>query len=298
MQFPSGPLPSMPGDIPDGDSTIDLPTTGATRYMLMRAPTGRSPSSLCVMIHGISYPMDVYRGLATRLVADGYDALFYDVTGRGWSASSGAPLTIDHYVAQLTELLAALGLDSTPQVVFGWSMGSLIASRYARSYPSRVRKLVLIGPVGARTPVKPLTASLLHIPFGIGNALGALAVPGTLRKLYRAELGGVAGMESMLDFLCDHAARNKALVRTLISTLRSCPEIDDDREGWRRVGASGIPVLVVWGDKDGTVSRQAITDLLELLGPSGARLAEFGGLGHSCFVTHPDAVAKEVLAFL
>jgi pimeloyl-ACP methyl ester carboxylesterase len=214
--------------------------------------------------------------------------------------------------------------------VVGWSIGGVIASAYAQRHPARVGKLVLLAPVGAVPCAKPWTAALLHLPLGVGNALAKLVLPSTVKKLYRNELGSRAGdakVDAMHAFLAHHATANANLVRTMISTLRSCPEIDDNvatsdggpsaprrlgscwmaRTPWTdgrwalplcrytEIGAHARPVLVVWGTADHTVPDRP-DELLRMM--PNARLHELEGEAHSFLVTAPEAVNAAVCRFL
>lgn len=206
-------------------------------------------------------------------------------------------MTIAHCVQQLVELLAALKLDGASHDVVGWSIGGVIASKYAHLHPERVTRLVLLAPVGAVPAVKPWTAHLLHVPLGVGNALGALVMGSSLRKLYTRELGcsSKGAVKEMLHFLCEHATNNRNLVRTIISTIRSCPEVDDNRETYIAIGESQRPVLILWGDADHTVPDRP-DELLSML--PRAKLHELRGQAHSFMVTAPDECNGAIVSFL
>ena len=294
-RYPNGPVAALPGEVPAVDSVVTLDASGGpTRY---RHWSGRG-GPLVVLIPGISYPMECYTPLFEVLKAAGHSVLMYDVTGRGYSHSSGEPMTASLLVRQLNELLAALNLGNDEMHLIGWSMGTVVATHFCDRFPERVARLVLLGPVGAVTANKPATAKLIHAPLGIGNALATLVMPGALQKLYRAELDA----HPIVDFLCDHASRNTGLVRAMVSTLRNCPELDDNRACLARLGDQArVPILVMWATKDGTVSRHGIDEMMRLLGGdanSNARLVVISGERHGFFMTRPDEVHPHVLGFL
>lgn len=292
MQPPSGPMPALPGDMPgDGDESVALKSSGHTRYRLKDGP-----GPLVVLVHGISYPMEVYDVLFRQLAGAGRSVLMYDLSGRGYSHTNGEPLTIECYVRQLQELLDALGLSERELEIVGWSMGSVIATHYACARPSSVTKLVLLAPVGGAPAAKPRTAGLLHAPFGVGNALGELFVRPSLNKLYQEELGQMSDGGKLLRFLCDHATRNSALPRSMVSTLRSCPELDNNHVALAQVGAHDRPVLVLWGTADATTTRSSLDALLALL--PRAKLVCLDDLRHSFIVTSPDQANPPILSFL
>ena len=143
---------------------------------------------------------------------------------------------------------------------------------------------------------KPLAASLIHLPFGIGNAIGSLAVSSNLRKLYGQELRGMDDGGRMKAFLCDHATRNVVMDRTLISTLRNCPELDDNRATLEECGRSPRPVLVVWGSADETVTRSNVDKILRLF--PRATLEVIEGQRHSPILTAEAETNRVIRCFL
>ena len=290
----SGPQPALPDPLPNNqDQTVDLEASGGpTRY---RHQHILGCSRLVVLVPGISYPMEVYEPLFDTLKAAGRSVLMYDVTGRGYSWSSGKPMTADLLVDQLTQLLDKLGFKDNSLDLVGWSMGTIAVTQFATRYPARVNKLVLLAPVGAVPSKKPATAALLHVPFGIGNMLAALVMQSTLKKLYKEELGA----HPIVEFLCDHVARNKAIVRTITSTLRHLKEINDNREVLEAVGKGphSSKVFVLWGTRDGTILREGIDQTMQLLGTK-AKLEVMEGEKHACFLAKPKAANAKILAFL
>eukprot|EP00908_Phaeocystis_cordata_P009471 Transcript_20252.p1 GENE.Transcript_20252~~Transcript_20252.p1 ORF type:complete len:242 (+),score=57.01 Transcript_20252:1261-1986(+) len=240
--------------------------------------------------------MEVYSMLFDSLTSRGHAVLSYDITGRGYSHSSGAPMTLNHLVQQLEELLSVLQLDDRQLDLVGWSMGGVIASSYAVRHPSRIARLALIAPPGATPPMKPLSAKLLLLPL-VGNALAGVFVPSALRSLYARELEHHTDGGRMLAFLCDHATRNRALPRAIISALRDLPELDDHTAVYTALDPSSLPILVVWGTQDDTVDRRAVEALMAQLG-AHARLHVVEGERHSLLLTASAKVNPELARFV
>ena len=193
-----GAMPSMPGDVPERDRLVTLPSNGPTRYRLRLveedvdfddaatpAPGTPAPERrrLVVLVPGISYPMDCFDELFEQISLANRSVLVYDVTGRGFSHSSGEPMTARLFSRQLAELLDALNLSDFALNIVGWSMGTVIATTFAREHPHTVASMVLLAPPGGAAARKPLTASLLKLPFGVGAALGMRSVRRTLKKM-------------------------------------------------------------------------------------------------------------------
>lgn len=94
-----------------------------------------------VLICGISAELQVWRTQADEL-AKHFRVVRYDNRGAGRSGAPDSPYSISQMTADLAALLDALEIDAAH--ILGWSMGGFIAQTFARSYPKRVRKLVLV----------------------------------------------------------------------------------------------------------------------------------------------------------
>jgi len=92
-------------------------------------------------ISGIESFENTIPGLNDR----GYRTLTYDLYGRGYSARPAVENRPELFLEQLMSLLDTLGIRDTMHVV-SMSMGALIATDFATTYPDRVGKLVFIDP--------------------------------------------------------------------------------------------------------------------------------------------------------
>jgi len=73
--------------------------------------------------------------------------VFYDMRGRGRSAvvESSAHMSLEFDVADLESVRDRLGLEKID--LLGWAYGAQVCVRYALAHPSRVGRLVLVGPL-------------------------------------------------------------------------------------------------------------------------------------------------------
>ncbi len=102
-----------------------------------------------VLIHGFSVPYFVFDPTFNFLVSAGFHVLRYDLFGRGFSDRPHVKYTMDLFVNQLKELLDASNIKQANLI--GLSMGGAIASAFTVNVPERVRRLVLIDPVGIQS---------------------------------------------------------------------------------------------------------------------------------------------------
>ncbi|MFQ5760809.1 MAG: alpha/beta fold hydrolase, partial [Acidiferrobacterales bacterium] len=102
-----------------------------------------------VLIHGVGLDLNMWEAQVAAL-ADRFQVIRYDMLGHGSSATPIPATELGDFVDQLAELLDALGLDRV--VLVGFSMGGLVARRFACLYPGRLERLVLMNTVFRRNP--------------------------------------------------------------------------------------------------------------------------------------------------
>ena len=178
------------------------------------------------------------------------------------------------------ELLDRLGLDQVD--VIGCSIGGWIAAELATKAPRMVRRLVLVGPVGAKTgPV-----DRLDVP-------DIFALPqSTLEKLLfhdpdRMRVDPARLTDEQLAIM----VRN----RETLALLAWEPYMHNPKLPHRlhRVTA---PTLFLRGASDGLVSAAYLAAYARLL--PNARIDTIAAAGHAPHVEQPEAFARTVLAFL
>lgn len=94
-----------------------------------------------ILICGISADLQVWRFQVPEL-SKRFRVICYDNRGAGRTSAPDEPYSIAGMADDLAALLDRLQIDSAH--VLGWSMGGLIAQKFALTRPLRVRKLILI----------------------------------------------------------------------------------------------------------------------------------------------------------
>jgi pimeloyl-ACP methyl ester carboxylesterase len=166
--------------------------------------------------------------------------------------------------------------------VIGCSIGGWIAAELATKSPERVRRLVLVGPVGVKTgPV-----DRLDIP-------DIFAIPQSEmeRRLFHDPARMRLDPSRMTDEQLAIAARNRETLALLVwEPYMHDPKL---RHRLHRVTA---PTLFLRGESDGLVSAEYLAAYARLL--PNARTATILAAGHAPHVEQPDAFAASVLQFL
>jgi pimeloyl-ACP methyl ester carboxylesterase len=98
-------------------------------------------------VHGLGGTSMIYQPLVEAL-GDSYRTVRFDLEGHGRSSLQGTP-TVSTWADDLLALLDAKGIERA--TIVGHSLGSIVAQRFAATYPERVDRLVLLGPI--RSPL-------------------------------------------------------------------------------------------------------------------------------------------------
>ncbi|MEM6939996.1 MAG: alpha/beta hydrolase [Pseudomonadota bacterium] len=252
-----------------------------TRYAL----TGPQEASAVVLVHGLGLNQASWQWTVPALQHD-YRVLTYDLFGHGQSARPPQAPALSVFSNQLAGLLDHCEIESA--VVAGFSLGGMIARRFAQDAPQRTRALMI-----------------LHSPHRRSTAAQAAV-------LKRVALAHAHGPDATVE---------EALERWFTDAFRAAePELMDQVRGWvkandpavydsiYRVLADGVdeviapdppitcPALVITGDEDfgnGPEMARAIADEI-----TGAQLRILPGLRHMALAENPAAFNTVLRAFL
>ena len=108
---------------------------------------GPKNGPVLVMVHGLTTPSFVWRDQLPALTQAGYRVLTFDHFGRGFSDRPYAHYDMAFYMQEMDELLDALGVQAGYDLL-GYSMGGGIAAQYGALRRDRIRKLILVAPIG------------------------------------------------------------------------------------------------------------------------------------------------------
>lgn len=98
-----------------------------------------------ILIHGIASSASTFKRLVP-LLSGRYRCISIDLLGFGDSpVPAHATYTIEEHVAAIHRTIRSLGLTS-PFILVGHSLGSLLSSRYTAVHPAQVSRLVLVSP--------------------------------------------------------------------------------------------------------------------------------------------------------
>jgi non-heme chloroperoxidase len=235
-----------------------------------------------VLLHGLSDSAPSMRPLMERL-PKGVRAIAITQRGHGDSSRPTGPYATEAFVADTVAAMDKLGVGRA--VIFGHSMGSIVAQRLAMKHPDRVAGLVLEGAfpglkgnlavdtfyreevVGLQDPIDPAFAR------GFQESTLAKPVPPEFLDLVAAEsckLPAQAWKAILQDLMADDLGPDLASVKT--------------------------PTLLLWGDQDAFVGRADQGRLLA--GIRGSKLTVFEGVGHAPHWEEPARAAELISVFI
>ena len=221
---------------------------------------GKANSPLVILVHGFSTPSYIWEPTFQALVKAGFKVLRFDLYGRGFSDRPKADYNLDLFVEQLADLVQALDIKDSFNLV-GLSMGGPITAAYTNRYPKNVRSLTLIDPLVTNV----FTSKAF--PFNI-TGLGELIMAFYMAPFYlaKSQSGDFAQSEKYPDWPEKYKAqmKYKGFRRAILSTIRNLGK-DDTLAEYRKLEKKGKRTLIFYGKEDKTIPPEDIAALRELI---------------------------------
>jgi pimeloyl-ACP methyl ester carboxylesterase len=239
-----------------------------------------------VLASGLLLTDRLYVQTLSRLAACGFRVVAVDVAGSGISDDGKG---LDEYGRLLGQVLDTLEVERA--VLAGHSLGGRLVTELAARRPERVVALLLVdASVGA--PWDMLVRLVGYAPASVG-VLGAMLLADTLGTVpFARDLGQAAKLSRLaVPVMLGHLGAPWRLLGPGLSALyaaASAPLLD-------RVGAAGVPVVVVHGDYDLVVPMATARDAARR---TGGELVVVHGAAHSFVLQDPEtlpAIVRELL---
>lgn len=266
--------------------TITSHTIATPRLMLHYRQHGAADSLPMLLVHG-SYATSRWWVPFMKVLPDEIFAIAPDLRGCGNSEKSATRYAIEDQAADLAGFVEALGWKEFDLV--GHSSGGAIAMEYTLTYPDMARTLTLVDTAPIEGVFTPLETYVLLEKMRLDRDLLAQALQALMPTL---DLSG-DNPESLAYFeqLVDDAQKMEPAAFTAMA---------DALNKWNRFGDGRqltLPTLLIWGDQDIIVDRDAITRTLIAI-PGANNLEILRAIGHSPMIEAPVALAERLINFI
>lgn len=224
-------------------------TAGYTYYEYAN-PTS---DTIVVMVHGFSVPSYIWDSTFNAAVQRGYGALRYDTYGRGYSDNPDVVYDVALYAQQLKDLLDFLQVRK-PINLLGLSDGGRTISAFAFQYPHRVRYLIYVDPAGFDNPAPLDSAASTMVA---DEEVIAFKQSERYKNMAAGQLSDFYDSTQFRGWDKKYAEimKYKGFVRALLSTNKNRTSLENEH---RRIAASGIPVIALWGEHDTVVKLEEV----------------------------------------
>jgi len=242
-----------------------------------------APHAVIVLVHGVGEHSGRYMNLATPLAAAGYAVYSYDQRGHG--RSPGPRGHVDRWDDYRDDLRAFLSLVAArepgrPLVLYGHSMGSLVALDYVIAHPGGLAGAIVSGvalqPAGVGKPYQRVLARVLSrvVP---RLSVDLKIAPDDLTRDPAALAAGRA----------DPHLTSRATVRWGAESLAAVERITAD------MATIGVPLLVLHGGADPLNRPAGALALVDTARSADTTLHVYPGVRHE---PHNDLGHEQVAA--
>jgi 4,5:9,10-diseco-3-hydroxy-5,9,17-trioxoandrosta-1(10),2-diene-4-oate hydrolase len=247
-----------------------------------------------LLIHGLLGSSADWRNnidaLAEHASVYAIDLLNMGRSARVGGLDAGLRATANRIVA----VMDALNLAEADVVAH--SRGGAVALMLAALHPTRVRRLILFAPANPYCRSSDLMVRVYSTPWGGVLASMLPYLPSPIQRIALGEMYGGADRvaDSCLQEIVD-GLRSPGTLRHILCIIRCWfTDMAKLKRILRRL--KRVPTLLVWGDRDCTVSLSSATKLKRRL--RGAELIVVPGGGHSVFEETPAEANRIMLEWL
>jgi pimeloyl-ACP methyl ester carboxylesterase len=260
-----------------------------------------SAARTVILLHGYMDAAGTWDLVAPALTQSGFRALAPDLRGYGYGVRVGVGATyhFPDYILDLAELVNQV--QNTELSIVGHSMGGVVATLFAGTFPERVAKLALLEGLGPPDHVAGTMTARLR------------AFVEQTRKASASSKRPMTFAEALSRIQMQHAGIDAEVLKTRIPHLLD--KVGDDAYVWlydmrhrarspspfvsanfaEYAGAVACPVLFASGGKTGWHPEDEPARLASF---RNLKRVEFPEAGHMMHWTKPQVLAQQLLQFL
>ena len=254
-------------------------TAAGTAYEL----NGQGPA--VVLVHGMGMNRAMWQWLVPALTPQ-FQVLSYDLLGHGESVEPAGRPELRTFSEQIVELLDHSGLARA--AVAGFSLGGMIARRFALDHPGRLSALAILHSAHDRSPAE--RAAMGQRVEKVNQSGPAAMVDGALLRWFTEEFR--TRQPAMMALVRGWMAANRKEVYAPIYRVLA----EDDAELAEPIAEIRCPTLVMTGAED-LGNSPDMTQRMAAAIP-GAKVAILPGLRHMALAEDPTAFNAPLVSFL
>lgn len=221
------------------------------------------------------------------MLPDDILAVAPDLRGCGESDKPDSGYSVEEQAADVHALVQALGWTEFDLVAH--SSGGAIAMEFALAHRTALATLTLVDSTPPEGVFTPLDTLMVLEQMKNDRELLARSLS-LLMPSYADALDDYAQDEFFQQLVVDAAGMAPPLFTALAESLNHWNRLADVRQ-------LTVPTLVVWGDRDEIVSRDAATRTLIAI-PGANNLEVLRGVGHSPMIEAPLTLAERIIDFI
>lgn len=242
-----------------------------------------------LLLHGSFASSRWWEPLFAILPAEIY-AIAPDLRGCGLTDKPNDGYTIEAQAADLAAMVKALGWQNFDLV--GHASGGAIAVEFALNHPESLSTLALVDPAPVEGIFTPIEVIMLLEELRTDEGLLRQALASLMPTYMPAPTAIIP--EEKQHFFDQLVADAQAMAPAAFTAIA------ESLNRWNRFGAVSaltLPTLLIWGDRDQLVSRDAMTRSLIAI-PGANNLEVLRDVGHSPMIEAPLALAERLLEFV
>ncbi|TPL02221.1 3-oxoadipate enol-lactonase [Mesorhizobium sp. B2-4-14] len=240
---------------------------------------GKTPP--VVFINSLGTDLRIWDEVVTILAGE-MPLLVYDKRGHGLSDNGNGVRSIDDHVDDLCALVDHFGFDKV--VLFGLSVGGMIAQGFHARHPKRVEGLILSDTAHKIGTAESWNSRIAAVErFGIDAIVDGVMKVWFTQDFHAARAADLAGCRNMLT---------RQALPGYIGTCKAVRDADFT-ESARRIA---VPTLCIAGDQDGSTPPDLVRSLADLI--PGARFEIIRNAGHIPCIEQPEALVALIRGFV
>ena len=250
--------------------------------MIHKKVYGSSERGSIVVVHGLGEHSGRYERLKNELVKNGFRVVLFDLPGHGESSGIRGHFTFKEVFKVINDYVE----ESEDPVLFGHSLGGLIAIRYAEEFPGKLKGLVVSSPALSLSRNVPLSL-IITVSF-ISFFVPMLQLDNGINPEDLSR-----NSDAVRRYISDPKVHRKISVKLAVEMIK---EMKRAREEADKIDC---PVLLIVGTKDRITPPEGARAFFENLRTEKKKL-EYEDAYHEIFEDpeYKDAFYKDLLNWL